>query len=165
MDLTAAATLMGCPPAEIADVFDSPCGPVIVMRDTTSYIDVDPATPDAVGKTGLMYLNPPRSETGIDGQYAYLGDFPVFTPYPDDDAERFTPYPDDDAEPARVTEPASADGGAAGDDAGHVTEPVSVPPDARAVRAWAREHDIDVPAKGKVPADVIDAYLAATGGS
>lgn len=145
MDLVTAAALMGCPPAEIADVFDAPCGPVIVMRDDTSYIDVDSATPDAAGKHGLMYLNPPMSETGADGQYAYLGDFPVFAPHPDDDSDQ-----------VRVTEPAA------------VTDERTVEPavevDPREVRAWAKANHVDCPARGKVPADVVDAYLAATGG-
>ena len=34
-------------------------------------------------------------------------------------------------------------------------------PDAKAVRAWAAENDIDVPARGKLPAEVVEQYLAA----
>ncbi len=31
-------------------------------------------------------------------------------------------------------------------------------PSAAEVRAWAKDNDIDVPAKGKLPQDVVDAY-------
>jgi len=34
-------------------------------------------------------------------------------------------------------------------------------PSARAVRAWAREHDLEVPARGRVPDELVAAYLAA----
>lgn len=36
--------------------------------------------------------------------------------------------------------------------------------DPKAVRAWARDNDVDCPAMGRVPQRVIDAWLAATGG-
>lgn len=35
--------------------------------------------------------------------------------------------------------------------------------DTAAVRAWAAEHDIEVAARGKLPAAVIDQYRQATG--
>lgn len=34
-------------------------------------------------------------------------------------------------------------------------------PDAKAVRAWAQEQGLDVPARGRVPASVIEAYESA----
>lgn len=46
-------------------------------------------------------------------------------------------------------------------------EPDTAPadaPEAKAVRAWAREEGIDVPARGKVPDDVVAAYQAAQNG-
>lgn len=36
-------------------------------------------------------------------------------------------------------------------------------PKPAAVRAWARENGLDVPARGTIPADVVDAYKAAHG--
>lgn len=35
-------------------------------------------------------------------------------------------------------------------------------PDAKAVRAWAEEQGLDVPARGRVPASLIEMYQAAT---
>lgn len=34
-------------------------------------------------------------------------------------------------------------------------------PDAKTVRAWAKDNDVDVPAKGRIPDDVLDAYTQA----
>lgn len=39
--------------------------------------------------------------------------------------------------------------------------PQAVQPDPKAVRAWAADQGIDVPAKGRIPADVNEAYQAA----
>lgn len=36
-------------------------------------------------------------------------------------------------------------------------------PSAADVRAWAREHDIDVPSMGRLPAALVEQYKAATG--
>lgn len=42
-------------------------------------------------------------------------------------------------------------------------EPEPAPqPDAKAVRAWAAEQGIEVPPRGKLPADVVERYQAAT---
>lgn len=38
-------------------------------------------------------------------------------------------------------------------------------PDPKAVRAWAAGQGLEVPAKGKLPADVVDAYKAAQQGA
>lgn len=38
-------------------------------------------------------------------------------------------------------------------------------PSAKQVRAWAAEHGVDCPATGRVPARVVDAYLASLGGA
>lgn len=37
--------------------------------------------------------------------------------------------------------------------------------DAKTIRAWAAEHDVDCPKTGRVPRRVVDAYLAAHGGA
>jgi hypothetical protein len=34
-------------------------------------------------------------------------------------------------------------------------------PDAKAVRAWAAENGVEVPARGKLPAEVVEQYVAA----
>lgn len=54
------------------------------------------------------------------------------------------PEPEPPVEPEQLEQPAAA-------------------PDTKAVRAWAREQGIDVPPRGKLPADVVEAYQAAQG--
>lgn len=44
-------------------------------------------------------------------------------------------------------------------DTGGVETRADEPPDPAAVRAWAAENDVKVAAKGKVPDDVVAAYL------
>ena len=67
-----AAALLGCPTSEIGGIEDAASGTVIVMVDGSSYIDVPAETPDADGKTGLMYRELPHG--------TYLGTFPVYAP-------------------------------------------------------------------------------------
>ncbi|MGH2794821.1 MAG: hypothetical protein ACRDKG_11005, partial [Actinomycetota bacterium] len=45
---------------EIANVYHSPAGVVIVTTDGVSYVDVPADAPDADGKTGLMFLAAPK---------------------------------------------------------------------------------------------------------
>lgn len=57
---------------ELVDFLESPAGLTFTTADGITLIDVPADTPDAVGKTGLMYLNPPQVELG------YQGGFPIF---------------------------------------------------------------------------------------
>lgn len=55
-----------------------------------------------------------------------------------------------------------------GDVTSLTTDPVPVdehPPAAKDVRAWAKEQDIDVPARGPIPDEVVELYLEALGGN
>ena len=72
--------LLGMPPSELGDPMDSPGGLVIEsLADGLCYIVVPEDTPDADGKTGLMYLGAPL----LDGDRVYIGDFPVYAPLPE----------------------------------------------------------------------------------
>lgn len=70
MDHTSAASRLGIPMSEIADVYPHEVGDVIVTADGVSYVDVPADRPDGEGKTGLMYLSAPHDR--------YSDSFPVY---------------------------------------------------------------------------------------
>ena len=55
-----AAAALNIKAKEVADVEDSPAGPVITTTDGVRYIVVPEDQPDANGKTGLMFLAAPN---------------------------------------------------------------------------------------------------------
>jgi len=75
------------------------------------------------------------------GQTTAAADATVVRDHPDMWRELVVDFPADDGEVAPAGEPEG--------------------PSARAVRAWARKHDLEVPARGKVPDELVAAYLAA----
>lgn len=84
MTRAAACQLLGCSSSELVDVLDSPAGPVFRMSDGNRYINVAEDTPDADGKSGLMFLEAPSAN--------YQGQMAVFVNSPEvvaaaDDAE------------------------------------------------------------------------------
>jgi hypothetical protein len=70
MDHTSAASRLGIPMSEIADIYSHETGDVIVTSDGVSYVDVPADRPDGEGKTGLMYLSAPHDR--------YSDSFPVY---------------------------------------------------------------------------------------
>lgn len=83
----AAAAELGLPADDIADVFDSPAGTVVVTRgDGLSYVKLD--QPDGAGQTGWVFLAAPHDR--------YAGPFPVYvSPEPlDADETAATPEAD-----------------------------------------------------------------------
>lgn len=73
-------TKYGIADRELVDVIESPAGITFETSDGLRYIDVAADSPDAEGKTGLMYLAAPEVERG------YQGEFPIFV-NPDEDDE------------------------------------------------------------------------------
>lgn len=63
MNRTEAAAALGLRENEIADVEDSPAGPVIETTDGVRYVIVPEDQPDADGDHGIMFLAAPN-ETG-----------------------------------------------------------------------------------------------------
>lgn len=63
---------------ELVAFADAPGGFTFSTSDGVSMIDVPAGTPDADGKTGIMYLVPPNVSGG------YRGDVAVFTNPPDE---------------------------------------------------------------------------------
>jgi hypothetical protein len=72
--------LLGMSDSELGDPIESPAGVVVdSVCDGNRYIVVADDTPDADGKTGVMYLAAPAVEGG------YRGDFPVYANFPDEE--------------------------------------------------------------------------------
>lgn len=63
MNKSEAAAALNIRPAEVADVEDSPGGPVITTTDGVRYIVVPDDQPDAAGLSGVMLLAAPN-DTG-----------------------------------------------------------------------------------------------------
>jgi hypothetical protein len=61
--------------------------------------------------------------------------------------------PEADEEVAEVKQPAE----------NKMAAPKENKADAKTVRAWAKQHDVEVPAKGRIPDEVYDAYEKANG--
>lgn len=70
MEKSDAAALLGVPEHEIAEILDGPAGDLITTTDGQTYVNLPEGQPDASGRTGLMFLQPPH-----DG---YVGPFPVY---------------------------------------------------------------------------------------
>lgn len=66
---------LGMKEAEIIDAIDSEAGLVVAIADGTQLIIVPPETPDADGKTGVMFFTAPT----LPGDKEYTGDFPVYS--------------------------------------------------------------------------------------
>lgn len=60
MNRDEAAAALNIKAKEVADVEDSPAGPVITTTDGVRYVIVPEDQPDANGKTGLMFLAAPN---------------------------------------------------------------------------------------------------------
>lgn len=69
IDRGAVARRFGMKSTELVDVIKSDHGTIATFADGSELIDVDESTPDADGKTGLMFNIAPDN---------YKGDFPVF---------------------------------------------------------------------------------------
>ena len=70
MEKSDAAVLLGVPESEIAEVLDGPAGDLITTIDGQAYVNLPDGAPDASGRTGLMFLQPPHEH--------YAGAFPVY---------------------------------------------------------------------------------------
>jgi len=80
-----ACELLGCSDRELVSIDETPAGVLYHTIDGNALLLVPDATPDFGGKTGLMFAHAPV----LDGR-AYSGGFPVFTPFPDDEADAAT---------------------------------------------------------------------------
>ena len=105
MEKSDAAELLGVPESEIVEVLDGPAGDLISTTDGQTYVHLPADSPDASGRSGLMFLQPPH-----DG---YIGPFPVY-----DGTVTTAPVVDDGAKPRRrqrnpkaAAEPTSDDTG------------------------------------------------------
>lgn len=88
-------------------------------------------------------------------------DHPVVVNYP----HLWQPLPINYPSPAVAADAVAAVDDPADDAYGGEPEPVDDhPPAAKDVRAWARDAEIDVPARGPIPDDVVEQYLEAQGG-
>lgn len=72
------ARALRLPENEIAAVQDSPAGLIVETTDGNACVVVPPESPDAEGKTGVMFLRLPEK---------YQGSFPVYTQPVEPDAE------------------------------------------------------------------------------
>lgn len=108
MNRTEAAAALALRENEVADVEDSPAGPVVTTTDGVRYVIVSEDNPDADGDHGIMFVAAPN-ETGGPWPikiYAQPGavDTEVDTA-PDGDA----PAADAEAVDAQATDPESGD--------------------------------------------------------
>lgn len=71
MTKTEAARALSIEEAEVRQVSDSPAGPIVQTTDGVLYVIVPEESPDADGKTGLMFLAAPHPR--------YNGPFPVYS--------------------------------------------------------------------------------------
>lgn len=147
MDKTDAARLLGVPVTEIAEVLDSPAGDLITTADGQTYVHLPDDQPDASGRTGLMFLQPPHDR--------YVGSFPVYDgtvtvdPGPAEVAPKRRKRTTQPAEPTTSDQqPTGAAGdagdGVAGDDPAEVLAAELAALDKDELLAVARDRGIDV---------------------
>lgn len=67
---------LGIPDHELLEVLPSPAGDLFRISDGTTLIEVPADRPDADGKVGLMFAEPPAHPGG------YKGDFPIYANTP-----------------------------------------------------------------------------------
>ena len=127
-----AAAALNIKAKEVADVEDSPAGPVITTTDGVRYVIVPEDQPDANGKTGLMFLAAPN----------LTGDWPMpIYSQPgavDTDPDNGVDNSGADSENAQASDPGAVD-----------TDPVAAALEAVAVAAAAAVAADPEPSKGK----------------
>lgn len=89
MNNTDAARALSVNTAEIGSVEDSPAGVIVTTTDGVRYVIVPDDSPDAEGKTGLMFLAAPHENYG--------GSFPIYAQPQVDDVLDDDGNPDDGA--------------------------------------------------------------------
>ncbi|WP_158554054.1 Lsr2 family DNA-binding protein [Micromonospora deserti] len=103
------------------------------------------------GPNGLVVDLDPVVASGLvgggSGEYSYVEDGPEAEQEPQSE-------PDVEQEGATVQEPES--------DPEPAPEQKTAQPKPADVRRWAKENDVECPARGSIPESVVDAYKAAT---